>query len=201
MTPTLTVTFWSVECFRCGTPFALSKDFYENRIADKRSWYCPNGHQQHFIGKTDKEKLAQARATITHLGDQKDAAQRSADAYKGHFTRVKKKVSEPRMVSALIAIGRSLIYAATWSRSTRPNSPMPRVRKLAPGEKSRVVNKAPIPQTFTVGPYETDGFAIMVGEVDGHRCYTGDWTRKDLEDIIEMIQEALDGEFGEPYRA
>ena len=78
---------------------------------------------------------------------------------------------------------------------------MPRVRKLAPGEKSRVVNKAPIPQTFTVGPYETDGFAIMVGEVEGHRCYTGAWTREDLEDIIEMIQEALDGEFGEPYRA
>ncbi len=92
MTPTLTVTFWSVECFRCGTPFALSKDFYENRIADKRSWYCPNGHRQVFIGKTDKEKLAQARATITHLGDQKDAAQRSADAYKGHFTRVKRQV-------------------------------------------------------------------------------------------------------------
>lgn len=92
MTPTLTVTFWSVECFSCGTPFALSRDFYENRIADKKAWYCPNGHRQHFVGQTDKEKLAQARATITHLGDQKDAAQRSADSYKGHFTRVKRQV-------------------------------------------------------------------------------------------------------------
>ncbi len=82
---------------------------------------------------------------------------------------------------------------------------MPRVRKLAPGAKSRVVNKAPIPQTFTVGPYEIDGFAILVGDAkdaeDNKRCYTGGWTREDLEDIIEMIQEALDGEFGEPYHA
>ena len=92
MTPTLTVTFVEVECFSCGTPFALSRDFYENRLTDKKRWYCPNGHSQVFVGLSDKKKLEQARAQITHLGDQKDAAQRSADAYKGHFTRVKKKV-------------------------------------------------------------------------------------------------------------
>ena len=83
---------------------------------------------------------------------------------------------------------------------------MPRVRKLKPGAKSRVVNKAPIPQIFVVGRYQGDGFALLVGDeaekpLHGHRCYTGGWTREDLEDIIEIIQEALDGEFGEPYRA
>lgn len=104
------------------------------------------------------------------------------------------------MVSVLIAIGRSLTYAATWNRSTRPNSPMPRVRGLPPGYKSRVINKAPIPQNFTVGRYEGDGFAIMVGDAEngpdrGRRCYTGGWTREDIEDIIEMLQEALGGKF------
>ena len=76
---------------------------------------------------------------------------------------------------------------------------MPRVRKLAPGYKSRVVNDAPIPQTFTIGPYKSDGFAILIGdEYDregSHHCYTGGWTRQDLEDIIEMIQEPLGGKF------
>ncbi len=75
---------------------------------------------------------------------------------------------------------------------------MPRVRGLAPGEKSRVVNDAPIPQTFTVGPYETDKFAILVGDAKARilgRCYTGGWTREDIEDIIEMLQEALGGKF------
>lgn len=92
MTPTLTVTFVTVECFKCGTPFALSRDFYESRLTDKKRWFCPNGHSQVFVGLSDKEKLSRARAKITHLSDQKDAAQRSADAYKGHFTRVKKQV-------------------------------------------------------------------------------------------------------------
>ena len=121
-------------------------------------------------------------------------------------TSSRSKWSEPRKVSVLIAIGRSLIYAATWNRSTKPNSLnslMPRVRKLAPGAKSRVINDAPIPQIFVIGRYETDRFAIMVGDaesgVDRGRCYTGAWTRQDLEDIIEMLHEALDGEFTEPY--
>ncbi len=70
---------------------------------------------------------------------------------------------------------------------------------MAPGYKSRVVNDAPIPQTFTIGPYESDGFAILIGDEytgeGSHRCYTGGWTRQDLKDIIEMIQEALNGKF------
>ncbi|MCH8264244.1 MAG: hypothetical protein IIC10_02505 [Proteobacteria bacterium] len=49
------------------------------------------GTRQEQIAQTNG-LLEQARAQITHLGDQKDAAQRSADAYKGHFTRVKKQV-------------------------------------------------------------------------------------------------------------
>ena len=77
---------------------------------------------------------------------------------------------------------------------------MPRVRGLAPGYKSRVINDAPIPQNFTVGRYEGDGFAIMVGDAEngpdrGRRCYTGGWTREDIEDIIEILQEALGGKF------
>ena len=80
------------DCPSCGIIYGLTNDYENARQEDGKRWYCPNGHRQHFIGKTDKEKLAQARATITHLGDQKDAAQRSADDYKGHFTRVKKKV-------------------------------------------------------------------------------------------------------------
>ena len=76
---------------------------------------------------------------------------------------------------------------------------MPRVRGQAPGAKSRVINNAPIPQVFVMGRYETDKFAIMVGDADNGpdtgRCYTGGWTRQDIEDIIEMLHEALGGKF------
>ncbi len=78
---------------------------------------------------------------------------------------------------------------------------MPRVRKLDPGVKSRVVNHGVIPQVFTIGPYETHKFAILVGDEedreDGQRCYTGAWTRQDLRDIISVIREALNGKFTE----
>lgn len=45
------------ECCRCGMPFAITQDFKERRIKDHEGFYCPRGHRQYYIGKTEEEKL------------------------------------------------------------------------------------------------------------------------------------------------
>jgi hypothetical protein len=43
-------------CCNCGIGFCLPTPLYEARKKDHGTFYCPNGHGQHYIGKTDDEK-------------------------------------------------------------------------------------------------------------------------------------------------
>lgn len=91
-------------CYSCGVLFAMPTDFYRNRQADKKNFYCPNGHSQHYVGKTPEQKLREAEAQLTHLKDQqaaerrrarenREALERSNAALKGVITKTKKRVS------------------------------------------------------------------------------------------------------------
>lgn len=47
---------WEGTCYLCGTEMSMSKVLYEKRIKDKRDFWCPNGHEQSFVGKNKEEK-------------------------------------------------------------------------------------------------------------------------------------------------
>lgn len=66
-------------CYSCGVLFAMVEDFYEHRLADRKNFYCPNGHSQAYIGKTDAQKLKEAEAREVALKDQLSAAIRDAE--------------------------------------------------------------------------------------------------------------------------
>lgn len=108
MSRTATVTFSTTlgleECCSCHMTFAMPVDFQRQRRRDHKIFTCPNGHQQHYTGPSDEEKL---RAQIASLeGDVTAAradrnrarllaehAERSARAYKGHLTRIKTRIA------------------------------------------------------------------------------------------------------------
>ena len=48
--------FTKIECYKCGTDFLVTNEFNSNRLKDKESFYCPNGHSQAYI-KSTAEKL------------------------------------------------------------------------------------------------------------------------------------------------
>lgn len=58
-------------CCNCGVTFGLEKDLYNRRREDHKDFYCPNGHGQHYTGKSETEKakdeLAQANKRIENL--------------------------------------------------------------------------------------------------------------------------------------
>lgn len=67
------------DCANCGIVFGIPKDLERRRRADKRAFYCPNGHNLVFGGKTDEQKLDEANARETALRDQLGAAIRDAE--------------------------------------------------------------------------------------------------------------------------
>lgn len=46
-----------VVCCSCGVEFHVPAKFDTNRRTDKADFWCPNGHKQHYLGKTEAEKL------------------------------------------------------------------------------------------------------------------------------------------------
>jgi DNA repair exonuclease SbcCD ATPase subunit len=45
------------ECCTCGTIFGFSATLKANLKKTKETFYCPNGHPQHYIGEKEAEKL------------------------------------------------------------------------------------------------------------------------------------------------
>lgn len=96
-------------CSGCGILYAMPESFQKERLADKRTFYCPNGHTQTYTGKTEAQKLREqldeerrgrqrAEQNVAYWSDeakeQRERAEherRRANGYKGHATRITKR--------------------------------------------------------------------------------------------------------------
>lgn len=96
-TVNLTLTLVLEECCSCHLQFAVPRDWQAERRRKRDIWTCPNGHRQHYTAEAEEERLRrvlrQERALTTHYQDQAEAAERSARAYRGHITRLRRKVA------------------------------------------------------------------------------------------------------------
>lgn len=92
-------------CCRCAINFAMPAELRDACLRDhSKSFYCPVGHGQAFVGETAEQKLKrqleQARTNTRWYSDQltstsRDlrAEQRSKAALKGHLTRARNKIA------------------------------------------------------------------------------------------------------------
>lgn len=91
-------------CCRCDTSFCLPEPLYDAAKKSADIWfYCPYGHKQHYPeGPSVADKLRQERDLLKQRIAQKDdeiisqrrcreSAERSASAYKGQATRLRKR--------------------------------------------------------------------------------------------------------------
>lgn len=86
-----------IECGGCHIDFAMPTKLYLELRNTHATFWCPRGHARSFTGTTTEQQLRRqleaARAQATHEADQRIAAERSATAYKGHATRLRKRAS------------------------------------------------------------------------------------------------------------
>lgn len=89
----------------CGLTFAVPKTWEDKRREDHTWWYCPNGHQQHFSGKTEAEKLQLERDRLAQRiaerddeiraeRERRESVERSLTATRGVITRIKNRVGK-----------------------------------------------------------------------------------------------------------
>jgi hypothetical protein len=101
---TLTTQIRALDCANCGITFGISLEFERNRRKDKRQFYCPNGHEQYFPGKTDEDRMREERDAARSLAEREsrrrqlaeqraENERRSAIAYKGHATRIRNRIA------------------------------------------------------------------------------------------------------------
>lgn len=102
-TLTYTGTLTILHCGVCQIPHAIPTEMYNDRLANGGEWWCPNGHNLHFI-TTEADKLkrelasaqrdAQWYATSRQAAwDQARAAERSARAVRGWNTRLRNRIA------------------------------------------------------------------------------------------------------------
>lgn len=81
-------------CGKCGIEFAVPGQFDEERRANGGGWYCPNGHAWQYR-EPDVVKLRRERDRLKQRLAQRDDTieylERSASAYRGQVTRLKKR--------------------------------------------------------------------------------------------------------------
>lgn len=111
MTTFITTALNPVTCCHigCGVQFGIEAD-YMKRLRETHEWfYCPNGHQQHFTGETEAERLkrqlTQTEACLTYARADTQRARERANhtenrlrSTKGVVTRMKRKIVAGRCV-------------------------------------------------------------------------------------------------------
>jgi hypothetical protein len=90
------------QCIECAIHFWVPRYFDSRRRADRRSFYCPNGHSQAYTeSEADKlrrerdrlnQRLAQKDDEIRHQSERREAAERAAAAARGQVTKIKNRV-------------------------------------------------------------------------------------------------------------
>lgn len=70
-----TLTFQTISCCNCGQPFGMSEAVYKRRKNDRQTFYCPEGHPQHFTGPSEADKL---RDELERQKQMREAAEQRA---------------------------------------------------------------------------------------------------------------------------
>ena len=87
----------TITCCNCGIDFSVPEHWLKCRRNDHKWFYCPNGHQQYFAQESTEEKAIRraqrAEQNLAYESERADASERSARAFKGQVTKLKRRAS------------------------------------------------------------------------------------------------------------
>jgi hypothetical protein len=92
------VTLTGITCCKCGVRFAAPETWVSNRIQSHESFFCPNGHSQSFVGKTEAQKLREeldkAKRDLEYQRNARLSTERQLSAAKGEATKMKNRINK-----------------------------------------------------------------------------------------------------------
>ena len=98
------VNFAVMDCCNCGMIFAVPKALDTRWIAEGESttFYCPMGHPQSYVGKSDKQRAKEAEAALRREKQRREWAEHNAsqarkDADRAEHRRRGEKAAKTRI--------------------------------------------------------------------------------------------------------
>lgn len=89
------VALETLTCANCYIVFGLPPQFLQHRRRDHRSFYCPVGHTNYFLGESDLEKLqrelASANGNVKYYREKVGKLEKSRSALRGVATHLRNK--------------------------------------------------------------------------------------------------------------
>lgn len=77
-------------CAACGVVFALTNELKDELLKTKRTFFCPNGHQQHYTGESDKDRAARLQSELEAQKRRTVRIEAELDQANAHAARVEK---------------------------------------------------------------------------------------------------------------
>jgi hypothetical protein len=96
-------TFQTTECCVCGVVVVMPTMLFAKRKEDQKFWYCLNGHEQHFTGETEADRLKRmldaeqkrrenAELQLSAVRKSRDNAELTARMTRGKLQALKQRV-------------------------------------------------------------------------------------------------------------
>ncbi len=82
----------TTECITCGVVTGLTEGYYDQRVQDHKNYYCPNGHSQHFVAKSDADLLREEKERHERTLARLNAEQQESEKIAKERDRLKKRV-------------------------------------------------------------------------------------------------------------
>jgi DNA-binding transcriptional regulator YiaG len=81
------VWFTVEHCYSCAMAFAMPSNFRDRKLKDRTNFFCPAGHSQHYVGKTEEQKL---REEVERARQMREAAEGRAAKAERDATAISK---------------------------------------------------------------------------------------------------------------
>lgn len=99
-TEILTVQFFVETCCSCGVQFAFPESYHQEKLKSRgriNPFYCPNGHEQWYVGESDADKFRRerdiARQQLARAEQEAADERQRAELLKKQKKRLEKRAS------------------------------------------------------------------------------------------------------------
>lgn len=115
------VTLVFEDCVNCGVVFAIPEELRAQRVYDHKRFYCPNGHNMVYTGKTEAEKLQErldrTNQMLTHEQNRNESLKRQHAVTKGKLTKTRNRIGN----GVCPCCGRTFANVAAHMKTNHPD--------------------------------------------------------------------------------
>lgn len=114
-------TFEVEHCCNCGMAFAITLTFKNRKQKDHSNFYCPNGHSQHYTGKSQEQKLKEELERKQQMLDAANARAHEQEEAKKQIAIAHKKMRVRVMSGACPCCNRTFQNLMNHMKSEHPD--------------------------------------------------------------------------------